>query len=283
MIRSFISGLVLALALPIAIARAASDEVVIASGRRGGTYHDIYGANLVVALPAFKARQRTTDGSGENLDLLARGRADIGFAQLDVYAALLRGDRARYEKLGVIGRLDDECVFVAHRRQGPIHGADSLKAMVDGRKPVLAVGENSGGMHLSWLFIVELDPAYDATAIRFTPGTLAINHLATGMVDAVAWITDPANPNHKLQRAVRADASLGLMGLADPGLAHALPNGTPVYELRTLSLPNETEPGTLDTICTSSMIFTRSGADPKLVEAVSDVLSLEREKLLGRR
>ncbi len=283
MIRSFILWIVLALVLPAASVQAASDEVVIASGVRGRTYHDIYGSNLVVLLPAFKARQRTTQGSGENLDLLVSGRADVGFAQADVYAALLRSDRARYEKLGIIGRLADECVFIAHRKEGPVRGVGSLKAKVGDRKVVLAVGESAGGMHGTWLFVKELDPAFGATATRFTASTLAINHLATGIVDAVAWITDPANENHKLLRAVKADDSLGLFGLADPALAHTLQSGVPVYETRSIPISRGIGAETIDTICTSSMIFTRPGADPHLVDAVSDVLSLEREKLLNRR
>ena len=141
----------------------------------------------------------------------------------------------------------------------------------------------SGGTHGTWLFVKELVPAFDATAIRFTASTLAINHLSTGMVDAVAWITDPAYSNHKLLRAVKADDSLGLIGLADPALVHTLPNGAPVYELRTISVSGGVKPETIDTLCTRSMVFTRPGADPHLVDAVSDVLSLERDKLLNRR
>ena len=73
MIRSFVLWVVLALVLPATPVLAASDEVVIASGARGRTYHGIYGPNLVKLLPAFKARQRSTEGSGENLFLVSRG------------------------------------------------------------------------------------------------------------------------------------------------------------------------------------------------------------------
>ena len=78
--QSFVLWIVLALVLPASSVWAASDEVVIASGPRGGTYHGIYGSNLVVLLSAYKAKQRPTAGSGENLDLLASGRADVARA-----------------------------------------------------------------------------------------------------------------------------------------------------------------------------------------------------------
>ncbi len=285
MIRSFVLWVVLALVLLASPVLAASDEVVIASGVRGGTYHGIYGPNLVRLLPAFKARQQPTEGSGENLDLLARGLADVGFAQVDVYAARMRENRARYENIGIVGRLADECVYIAYRKGGPIVSSDSFKTKIGDRKPILAVGKMNGGMHGTWLSVKDRVPAFDQTAIRFTAGTLAINHLAAGMLDAVAWITDPVNEDHILLRAVKADDTPGLIGLAEPTLPDTLPtlpNGAAVYESRVIPMSGGIRPETIDTICTSSVIFTRPGADPHLVDAISDVLSLEREKLVNR-
>ena len=56
----------------------------------------------------------------------------------------------------------------------------------------------------------------------------------------------------------------------------------PVYESRAIPMSGGIRPETFDTICTSSVIFTRPGADPRLVDAISDLLSLEREELLSR-
>ncbi len=101
------------------LATAASGAFVIASGVRGGTYQR-YAANLGGKLTAFRITYRNTKGSGENLELLADGRADVGFAQVDVYAGLMRSEPERFGKIGIVGRLADECIYIAYRKgNGP--------------------------------------------------------------------------------------------------------------------------------------------------------------------
>ena len=113
---------------------AAADEVV-ASGERGRTYHDFYAVNLIGQLPGFRVSNRPTKGSGENLELLADGEADVGFAQADIFAMRLRKNPKRYGRLTVVGRLADECIFIATRVGGPIASFASLGGSVEGRKP----------------------------------------------------------------------------------------------------------------------------------------------------
>jgi len=259
---------------------ASARDVVIAGGIEGRTYQR-YAANLGSKLPAFKVRYRQTAGSSENLDLLAAGEVDIGFAQVDVFATRIRSERERFEKLGIVGRLADECVFLAYRKGGSVTSEEGLQAQVDGRKPKLSVGDPQGGMHTTWLLLKEIQPAFGATAIDFTGGTLALNHLATGMLDAVGWVTDPRNHDHKLLRAVFANDSLDILEIDDPSLAYTLPQGTVVYELKEVSISRGMRPRKITTVCTGSAVFARPGIEPRLMDAVSDVLSLDREAILS--
>lgn len=256
--------------------RAAGDEHVIAAGPRGGTYHHVYAVNLKARLRAFQVGMRTTQGSVENLELLADGEAELGFVQADVYRARLRREPGRYGGIGVVGPLADECLFLAHRKKGPVTDAEGLKEAGE-RAPRLAVGQREGGTHATWLIVRELEPAYAVAEVRFTADTLAINHLSAGLLDAVAWMTDPGNADHKLLQATLADDSLGLFGLADPAL---LAEGTG-YTRQELSVSGRGF-AKLVTICTPALVLARPEAPPRLVQAVSDLLSLEREKLLGR-
>jgi TRAP-type uncharacterized transport system substrate-binding protein len=266
------------LLLGLSGARDARAEDVLASGERGRTYHDIYGANLVQLLPAFRVENRATRGSGENLDLLADGKADIGFAQADVYALRLRGSRSRYGALTVIGRLTEECVYLA-RRKGDAPG--SLAALAGKRatgKARIAVGPQGGGMAATWSLLATLDPALADLEVTNTGGALALNQLSIGVLDAVGWVTDPRNRDHVLLRAVHANPELELLPIDDTGFEHALADGTHVYQIQAVPRPGRDAPP-LRTLCTSAMIFARKGANPRLVEAVAQVLSLEREKL----
>jgi TRAP-type uncharacterized transport system substrate-binding protein len=269
--------LVLLLSLPAS----ARDDVVIAGGTPGATYQS-YAINLRSRLPAFRTTTRSTKGSIENLELLADGKADIGFAQVDAYAALVRADPERFGQIGIVGNLSDECIFIAYRKEGRVETLLDLQNS-EGPRPKLAVGSPESGMHATWTFLQVIEPAFGATEIQFTEGTLAINHLATGLTDAVGWVSDPRNQEHKLLRAVHANRALGLLSLENPDLAHELDNGTRIYELREVPVTSSFSPETVATLCTSSMIFTKPGAEPALVQAVSDVLSLDRKSILKLR
>ena len=76
---------------------------VLVTGEHGRSYHE-FGSNLVKLLPAFRLENRISSGSVENLGLLADGKADLGFAQADVYARSLHIAPDRYSKLVVVGR-----------------------------------------------------------------------------------------------------------------------------------------------------------------------------------
>ena len=253
---------------------------VIASGERGRTYHDHYARNLISQLRAFRIRNRETTGSGENLDLLADGRADIAFAQADVYAARLRADRERYAGFIVIGRLTDECVYIAYRVGGPIASFASLAGPVDGRKPKIAVGPVGGGMSGTWSLMASLEPGLATAEVANTGGTLALNQLSIGIFDAVAWVTDPRNLDHVLLRAVQANPELGLLVVQAPKLEHTLADGTVIFESRAVDVTTGGDSQQLQTLCTGAMIFARPGANPRFVEAVSEVLSFQRDKIL---
>ena len=253
---------------------------ILASGERGRTYHDHYARNLISQLRAFRIRNRETTGSGENLDLLADGRADIAFAQADVYAARLSANRKRYAVLTVIGRLTDECVYIAYRVGSPMASFAALGGPVDGRKPKIAVGPTGGGMSGTWSFMASLEPGLAIAEVANTGGTLALNQLSIGIFDAVAWVTDPRNLDHVLLRAVQANPELDLLVVQAPKFGHALANGTVVYESKDVAVTTAADSQQIRTICTGAMIFARPDANPRLVEAVSEVLSFQRERIL---
>ena len=271
---------VAALGLAVLLAAPAAAQEVIASGERGRTYHDRYARNLMAQLRGFRISNRATKGSGENLELLADGVADIGFVQADIFAARLRKKPGRYVRLTVIGRLADECIYIATRVGGPVGSFDALGGSVEGRKPRIAVGPTGGGMSGTWAFMASLEPRLAAAQVSNTGGTLALNQLAIGMFDAVGWVTDPRNLDHVLLRAVQANPQLGLLAIQMPKLEHRLEDGTVIYSSRSVAVATGRDAQPLPTLCTSTLILAKPDARPRLVEAVSDALSFQRERLL---
>ena len=263
-----------------ASAQAKSKFDVLASGERGRTYFNLYAPNLIALLPAFHVRNRETSGSIENLELLASRGADIGFAQADIYAARLRADPARYQGVTVIGRIADECLYIAVRAGGPVTSFDALGGEIEGRKPRIAVGPVGGGMSGTWTLLAALDPRLATAQVAHTGGTLALNQLSIGMFDAVGWVTDPRNLDHVLLRAVQANPELGLLSVQSPKLQYRLEDGTVIYQGKAVAITDGRGVPPLPTLCTSTLILAKPDVRPRFVEAVSDALSFHREDLL---
>ena len=265
------------------IAQAERSKLWIASGLGGGTYRSVYAKNLVTLLRNYESFFRPSIGSANNLDLLVDGKADIAFAQADVYAAKLSTDSERYGSLLVVGKLADECVYIAHRKDGPVKNFEGLSLLVGDRAARIAVGAEGGGMSGTWSYLRLLDPDLATVEVSDDGDTLALNQLAVGAFDAVGWVTDPNNLKHKMLLATMANEELAIMNLNDPELVEAHPGGTQVYDQRKFKLTKNWRAPEVETICTSALMLTRKDADPDLVSKLADVLSLHRDKLVGRK
>jgi hypothetical protein len=281
--RPSVAALLVALVLSSSSALAERTQIWMASGLAGGTYQAVYARNLVKMLRDYDTLHRPSTGSGQNLDLLADGKADIAFSQADVYASRLGSDPARYGSLLVIGKLADECVYIAHRRAGPVTDLAGLGSPVGARPARFAAGAEGGGMSGTWSHLTTLDPSLAAAQVVYEGDTLALNQLAVGAFDAVGWVTDPNNFDHKMLRAVMKNDALHIMSLSAPSLLSALPDGTRVYDARNVKLTASWRAPKIQTICTSALMLTRKDAEPELIDKLADVLSLSLTRLTGRR
>jgi hypothetical protein len=102
---------------------------------------------------------------------------------------------------------------------------------------------------------------------------LALNQLAVGAFDAMIWVTDPSNLNHKLLQALRDNPKLGLMPIVDPKFNYTLPNGTRVYELSEVALEDGWRPDLLETVCTGALVLARKDGAPKFIQKLADIVS----------
>jgi hypothetical protein len=249
-------------------------SVWIASGESGGSYRGIYAKNFERQLLSYDVFHRQTTGSGENLELLISGKADIAFVQADIYAAHLRGDPQRFENVVLIGRLATECVYVAYRSGGAVESLEQLGQSVGGRPAKIAVGPELGGASGTWSLLATLDPALANAVVDHGGDILALNQLTVGAYDAMIWVTDPKNLNHKLLQAVRSNKELKLMPIDDnPKLVYSLPNGVKIYEPRTVVLEEGWRGDKLKTICTSALVLARKNGDPRFIQKLAEIVS----------
>jgi len=135
------------------------------------------------------------------------------------------------------------------------------------------------GMSSTWSYLTRRVPGLAAVGVDHTKGTLALNQLAVGGFDAVGWVTDPANSDQKMLRAVLANDALDLMPIKEETLLAPLKDGIRVYEQRTIEVGEGRRKTSLETVCTSAMLFTRKDAGSRLIDKLADELSLNLDKI----
>ena len=163
--------------------RAQADDSVIriASGRKGFTYRAVYARNLEKLMPGYKFAYLPSEGSGQNLDLLAMGKADVAFAQADVFAVKQSQEAERYRDILPVGRIAPECVYIARRAQDPKATLEELAGKATEAYAVIAIGNYDSGMLWSWAYIQSLIVGLDRVRASTESGTLALNHLGPGV------------------------------------------------------------------------------------------------------
>ena len=259
----------------------------LATGPTGQTYHRVYGVRLRRFLRQFDVSFRVTEGSIRNVEMLASGEADIAFAQADVYASAVRRHPERYGNILVLGRLADECVYVAHSLEGPVGAFEDLKQPVRGRAPRVAVGPRESGGSYTWTHLAGLEPGLEQVTVESMGGTLAFNKLAGGVIDAAVWVTDPTNLEHEMLRAVKADRDLALMDVNDPRLEYTIPGGPRIYEVKKVRIGGgwfrtQLFAPRIETLCTAALVLARRSTNPQVLDIVTNALSIHRDQLVGR-
>jgi TRAP-type uncharacterized transport system substrate-binding protein len=240
---------------------------------------------ILFSVASYGASSLETSGSGENFELLVAGKAQLAFVQADIYASRIQEEPYLLDGLVVLGRLADECIYIAGRKDGPVKSVRDLSQPAGGRAARISVGAEESGMTGSWDYLVTLKPSLAEASVLHSEGIRALKQLAEGELDAVAWVTDPANRGHKMLQNVNANRALALMPLDDPKLARVLPDGTQVYALRKVT----TKKGLfwsrrLDTLCTSALLVgRRDRMAPGLADTVTKLLQEGRERIVSSR
>jgi len=173
-------------------------------------------------------------------------------------------------------------VFLARRKDGRIGRFEDLAAPAGDRPARVAVGPPEGGPAGTWHWLLHHDPGLAAVEVDPQGGTLALNQLAVGRFDAVLWVTDPANRDQKMTKALMADDDLELVAVTGKKLVDPLPDGTVVYRKQKVKGRETWTARKTETICTTALVLMRRDADAALLERVSDAIGLHRDAIVPR-
>lgn len=258
---------------------ATAQDVVITTGQQGLTYNAVYGVNIASAMSeyGYSSTVITSKGSLDNLDKVAAGEAQIGFAQADAYQYWRQRHGNEAQHVDIIGELADECVFVAVKAGGKIDDESDLKA---GMK--IAVGEPTSGSYASWQYLQSLEKDYAKVETYAKGSVRSLAKVTTGEYDAFLWVSAPDRSNKFLEAVNQKDSGLTVINMNGWHVDDKLPNGKPVYELKKAT----TETGWLSDSkvkvpCTKTLVVANVDAGDEMLETASTVLLKNLSRVLG--
>ncbi|MFC8229320.1 TAXI family TRAP transporter solute-binding subunit [Streptomyces sp. NPDC057287] len=163
-----------------------SGSLTFSTGVRSGVYQR-YGQRLEGALakdmPQVSIRLRTSEGSQENIERVATGKADFTIATADAVATYLQSRRPGAERLrGCVRLYDDYVQLVVPRNSG-------IRTVADLRDKRVGVGQKGSGVRLvadRLMKAAGVDPTADITPVHAGIDTMP-QKLADDRLDAFFW------------------------------------------------------------------------------------------------
>lgn len=248
-------------------------EIVIATGAEGGTYHALGSALarlLVDRHLVSRATVRTTEGSVSNMGLIGTGAADL---------ALVQSDTPPHEHARLVARLHEEAlhILVARDRVAEIRDIRDLA----GRN--VALGALGSGTRQVAQRVLDHFGVSVGTDFH-SPPEEAIDGVASGSIDAVFLLTAIPAPSVKIL------CDRDLVRFLPLGSAQEVGNEADALALVHPSLSNMTIPrstyGSLpvdpvQTVSVTAQLIASSDLDARLVHAMTGAIFQHRTRLEG--
>ncbi len=250
--------------------------VTVATGVPTGVY-DIYGRLLAPTLradlPGDRIRMLASQGSVQNIDYVASGRADFTFAQADAVADYHGEARSR---LRAVARLYDDYMQLIVPASSPVRSARDLKRLRVG------VGQAGSGVNLiarRLLAAAGIDANHDISAVPAGIDT-APGLLEDGRLDAFFW--SGGLPTGAVQTLTK-HYPVKLVELGD--LAGPLRRlGATADFYRSALMPSNAYPLMHDardvpTIAVANLLITTDRENPAVVQRVTEAVIDSRDRI----
>jgi len=257
-------------------------QYVICTASETGSYYQA-GKRLVSLLGQERgtshntAVAETTDGTKQNLQLVADGICNVAFVQED-YLAFLRGqDKAFFDNKAIITLERTENVQLIMRK-----GMSEDDIQEKGAKVLVGLA-NSGGA-ASWQLIQSLEPDYKlATTVYGDIDISALSDLAAGRVDAIIKTAHLNPSSDQLAKDVQATDGIEYVDFDDSDLNDSIDFGDgakPIYRFVDTTVAKgffDTEAETFETHV--AIIVDKSKMSKKQKNRILRVLTLNKSNL----
>ncbi len=172
------------------------EEYVFVTGKSGGTYSTL-GISMAAIWDKYGGNSSTvisTSGSFDNIDMIVRGDADIGFVQSDILYYALNGkemyENDKKKNISVVANLYTEAVQVVVNAESDIQTIDDLVGKA------VAVGKYGTATEAAARQILEnYGITYDMITVKYQSFSEASSGLASGTVDAIFAVSAMPSAN----------------------------------------------------------------------------------------
>lgn len=254
-------------------------DLTFSTGVRTGVYHR-YGQLLEQALasdlPGVKVRLQTSEGSQQNLQRVADGKADFTVATADAVSKYRLDGKPGASRLRGVARLYDDYVQLVVPAGSPVQSARDLR----GKR--VAVGQDGSGVRLiseRLLTAAKLDPTKDITPVAIGIDTMPAE-LEAGRIDAFFWSGGlPTNAVRELSE--RFDIRLVQLG----DLVERLQaSGSPARYYRPAVMPQDAyararNTSSVATLAVPNLLVTREDTSEALTEQFTRTVILSRDRI----
>ncbi|MFE9366485.1 TAXI family TRAP transporter solute-binding subunit [Streptomyces sp. NPDC006978] len=272
-------GLLLWWVLPLGGAEP-SGSLTFSTGVRSGVYQR-YGQRLEGALakdmPKVSIRLRTSEGSQQNIERVATGKADFTIATADAVATYLQSGKPGAGRLrGCVRLYDDYIQLVVPRDSG-------IREVADLRGKRVGVGQKGSGVLLvadRLMRAAGVDPAADITPVQAGIDTMP-ERLADGRLDAFFW--SGGLPTAAVQ-SLSEKFAIRLVPLEDALVTELQAVGGSTRYYRSAVMPADAYPQAqqgeaVPTVAVSNLLITTDRTDPLTTEAFTRTVIDSRDRI----
>ncbi|MFB6782527.1 TAXI family TRAP transporter solute-binding subunit [Streptomyces sp. NPDC056352] len=257
-----------------------SGSLTFSTGVRSGVYHR-YGERLRGALakdlPKVSIRLQTSEGSQQNIERVATGKADFTIATTDALSTYLRDGKAGADRLRGCVRLYDDYIQLVVPRDSDVQTVSDLA----GKR--IGVGQKGSGVRLvadRLMTAAGLDPTHGITPVPAGIDTMP-TQLQNGLLDGFFWSGGlPTTAVQELSdrfpiRLVPLEASL---------IKRLRAGGGPTRYYRSAVMPADAyrsaqQESAITTVAVANVLVTTDRTDPAMTEAFTRTVIDSRDRI----
>lgn len=246
-------------------------DLVITTGREGGSYFAVQGPKITKYLKGagLDAGFVSSSGSLDNLNRVAKGEADVGITQADALMYFRKTQPQLGLKIEIGTPLNQECVFIVAKNGGPIKTDDELQT----KGVSIAAGAMGDGSRATWDYMGILEEKFKLPNIVDAGGASGLSQVVNGTVDAFIFVANSQPAvlySNELFNLARNNKNLHFVPVEDWNLNNKLPNGDSVYTFNKVVI----KPGTfsddkVNTICLNSYTVYNTDLDANTKEKLA--------------